>query len=168
MSTRALLRTFQRIRAEHARAPGASESFEAELALLQHKDLDLSVRLGALLAFDVLLLTAVINPIAASPGAPLSLDAARQPWETWAVLAAVALLSVSAFLCVRAVLLGEEFDTDGIEDDPQAIVQRWFAAYCASVDSQVRLLRLAARFTIAGGAAAVLSFLWIIIAKMAA
>lgn len=162
MSTRALLRAYQRVRATR----DDDNAFRADLALLQHKDLDLSVRHGALLAFDALLLTAAINPVAASPGSPLSLDAATQPLEVWAIFAGCLLLAVSAYLCVRAILIGEEFSADGIEDEPAAIVQRMFAAYCASVDAQTRLLRLASRYTIGGGAVTALACLWIVAEKM--
>ena len=80
ISTRSMLRAYQVARG----APG-DEGYKEDLAFLQAKDLDLSVRLGALLAFDALLTTAAINPISASPGAPLSLDAATQPWEVAAI-----------------------------------------------------------------------------------
>jgi hypothetical protein len=73
-SARELLRAFQ-----WAREDIPDSGFGDDLELLQSKDLDLSIRLGALLAFDALLLTAAINPISASPGAPLSLDAPNQP-----------------------------------------------------------------------------------------
>ncbi|MGH8598555.1 MAG: hypothetical protein ACREXT_18025 [Gammaproteobacteria bacterium] len=166
MSTRALLRAFQRVRDRLGADPAATEGFKEELALLQHKDLDLSVRLGALLAFNALLLTAAINPISASPGAPISLNAAQQPWEVITVLTGIALLATSALLCVRGIMLGEEFSTEGIEDDPRAIVQRMFAAYCASVDAQARFLSLGSRFTIAGGAVSAIGFVWIIVEKI--
>jgi hypothetical protein len=161
MSTRALLRAYQRARDGHP-----DEGFRDDLELLQAKDLDLSVRLGALLAFDALLVTAAINPIAASPGAPLSIDAASHPYEVALVCLGVVLLAASAILCVRAIMLGEEFSADGIEDDPEAIVQRMFAAYCASVDFQSRMVRLAAQFAIAGGIVSVAACAWIIIGKI--
>jgi hypothetical protein len=69
-------------------------------------------------------------------------------------------------LCVRAIMLGEEFSADGIEDDPQAIVQRMFAAYCASVDFQARMIRIASLFTIAGGIVSVIACAWIMIGKI--
>lgn len=166
ISTRALLRAFQRVRDRFGVDPRAMEDFRDDLALLQHKDLDLSVRLGALLAFNVLLLTATINPISASPGAPISLDGATQPWQVMTVLVGIPLLAISALLCVRAIMLGEEFSAEGIEDDPRAIVQRMFAAYCASVDTQARFLSLGSRFTIAGGAVSAIGFVWIIADKI--
>jgi hypothetical protein len=161
MSTRALLRAYQRARDGHP-----DEGFRDDLELLQAKDLDLSVRLGALLAFDALLVTAAINPISSSPGAPLSIDAATHPYEVLLVCIGIILLAVSAILCVRAIMLGEEFGADGIEDDPQAIVQRMFAAYCASVDFQSRMVRLASQFAIAGGIVSVMACAWIIIGKI--
>lgn len=161
MTTRSLLRAYQRARVGHP-----DEGFRDDLDFLQAKDLDLSVRLGALLAFDALMVTAAINPIAASPGAPLSLDAARQPFEVAVVSIGIILLTCSALLCVRAMMLGEEFSADGIEDDPQAIVQRMFAAYCASVDFQVRMIRIASWLAMAGGTTTVLVCAWIMLMKM--
>jgi hypothetical protein len=161
MSTRALLRAYQRARSGHP-----DEGFREDLALLQAKDLDLSVRLGALLAFDALLLTAAINPISASPGAPLSLDAALQQGEVLVMCVGIALLAISAFLCVRAIMRGEEFSAEGIEDDPVAVVQRMFAAYCVSVDYQARHVLLASRFAIAGGFVSAMGCAWIMIVKM--
>ncbi len=160
MSTRAMLRAYQRVREAHA-----DEGYHEDLDFLQAKDLDLSVRLGGLLAFNALLATVAVNPIVASPGAPVSLDAPTQPLEVIAVSISVILLLISALLCVRAVMLGEEFTDTGIEDDPKAIMQRMFAAYCASVDFQARMIRLASQFTIAGGVAMVAANIWIMIAK---
>lgn len=161
MSTRSMLRAYQRVREAHEH-----EGYREDLDFLQGKDLDLSVRLGALLAFDALLTTAAINPIAASPGAPLSLDAAKQAWEVGAISLGILLLAISAILCVRAIMLGEEFSAEGIEDDPKAIMQRMFAAYCASVDFQARMLRIASWFAIAGGVVSVAACGWIMIEKM--
>lgn len=163
MSTRALLRAFQITHRE-----GVSEDFRADLDLLRHKDLDLSIRLGALLAFDALLINTGINPIAASPGAPLSLDAAKQPFETVATVIGIVLVAISAWLAVRAVTIGEEFSDEGIEDDPAAITRRMFAAFCVSVDAQQRLLWRATRFTLAGGGVIAVTFAWILGTKMAA
>jgi len=139
MSTRALLRAFQLVHRE-----GVSAEFMADFQLLQHKDLDLSIRLGALLAFDALLITTGVNPIAASPGAPVSLDAPTQPLEVLLTTIGIVLVAMSAAIVVRAITIGEEFSADGIEDDPDAIVRRMFAAFCVSVDAQSRLLRIAA------------------------
>lgn len=161
MSTRALLRAFQ---ATHR--SGVSEEFKADLDLLRHKDLDLSVRLGALLAFDALVITAGINPIAASPGAPLSLNAAQHPAETVAVLLGILFVAVSAAVVVRAITLGEEFSDEGIEDDPEAIVRRMFAAFCVSVDAQTAQLKRASYYTLIGGAIISTTFLWILADKI--
>jgi hypothetical protein len=163
MSTRSLLRAFQ---ATHR--DGVSEEFKIDLDLLRHKDLDLSVRLGALLAFDALLITAGINPITASPGAPLSLDAPTSPLETVITMFGVLLVAISAAITVRAITIGEEFSDDGVEDDPQAIVRRMFAAFCVSVDAQRDLLNRASRFTLAGGAVIALTFAWILAGKILA
>lgn len=65
MSIRALLGAFQTTHRGEV-----SEDSKVDLDLLRHKDLDLSVRLGALLAFDALLIGTGINPISASPGDP--------------------------------------------------------------------------------------------------
>ena len=122
-STRSLLRAFQKAR------PSASESGALEdLELLQSKDLDLSVRLGALLAADALLITTAVNPIAASPGAPLSLDAPTQPLQVALVCVALILLAISALHCLRGILVGEEFHLSGVEETPAALMQRMLAA----------------------------------------
>jgi hypothetical protein len=159
-TTRTMLRAYQRARD----AQGDSE-FQQDLDFLQAKDLDLSVRLGALLAFDALLVTAAINPIAASPGAPLSLDASKQPIEVLAISIGIALLAASALLCVRAVMIGEDFSSEGLEDDPVATVRRMFAAYCASIDHQIDALARASRYTIAGGVVSAIACAWIMIEK---
>ncbi|MDQ8755873.1 hypothetical protein RCO27_06485 [Sphingosinicella sp. LHD-64] len=161
-SARSMLRAFQAI---HRGAP--DPGFMADLAYAQHKDLDLSVRIGALLAFDALLITAGINPLTASPGAPLSLDAANQPFEVVLIGLGVILLAASSLLCVRAIMIGEEFSPEGIEDDPVALAQRLLAAYVASVDAQSRLVAWAARLTVAGGAVTILGCAWVLLLKMA-
>ena len=161
MSTRALLRAFQ-----ITHRGGVSEDFKADLDLLRHKDLDLSVRLGALLAFDALLINTGINPIAASPGAPLSLDAASRPVETIVTMAGILLVAVSAAITVRAITIGEEFSDEGIENDPAAITRRLFAAFCVSVDAQRVLLDRATRYTLAGGGVIALTFAWILAEKI--
>ena len=156
-----MLRAFQAIRG------GAPDpSFMADLDYAQHKDLDLSIRIGALLAFDALLVTAGINPLTASPGAPLSLDAMNQPWEAGVIAAGMAVLAASSWLCVRAILIGEEFSTEGIEENPTALAQRLLAAYVASVDAQTRLVSQAGRLTIAGGLITALGCLWILAEKI--
>jgi hypothetical protein len=161
MSTRTLLRAYQRLQHEDG-----SGNLAQDLDLLQAKDLDLSVRLGALLAFDALLVGVAVNPISASPGAPLSLNAPTQPIAVALTTLSVIILSVAAYMCVRAIMIGEEFSDDGIEDNPQAIIQRMFAAYCASIDAQRMLLSRASWFTISGGSLAGLTSIWIMAAKM--
>jgi hypothetical protein len=162
LSTRAFLRAFQTISAD-----GLSPRFVADFEMLKHKDLDLSVRLGALLAFNALLLASAIQPISASPGAPLSLDAATQPWPTLVVTFGVLLLSVSGYLCVRGILVGEEFETSESDAGPEILVQKLFAAYCVSIDAQHRALMRGSHFTIWGGAVTLAGCLWIMFAKMA-
>ena len=70
-SFRSRMRAFRRMRGDPP-DPG----FIADLEFLENRDLDLSIRLGAMLAFNALLITIGTHPISASPGAPLSLDAA--------------------------------------------------------------------------------------------
>lgn len=160
-SMRTSLRAFQKIS-----DGGLSPNFVADFDMLKHKDLDLSVRLGALLGFNALLLASAIQPISASPGAPLSLDAPTQPWPVFVITLGVLLLSVSGYLCVRGILVGEEFDPEGIEERAEMLVQRLFAAFCRSIDVQMKMLRFASRFTIAGGGVTLAGCLWIMAAKM--
>lgn len=159
-SARAMLRAFQTVRG-HAPDPRLA----ADLQFVQAKDLDLSVRIGALLAFDALLVTAGINPLTASPGAPLSLDAPTQPVESLVIAVRMALLAAASYLCVRAITIGEDFDPHGI-DDEAVIAQRLLAAYVASLDAQSRLIALAGRLTVAGGLVTAAGCLWILLAKI--
>jgi hypothetical protein len=160
-SARAMLRAFQAIRGQEG-----DPEFIADLQYAQAKDLDLSIRIGALLAFDALLVTAGINPLTASPGAPLSLDAPTQPLEALTIAFGIAVLALSSFLCVRAILIGEEFSSEGIEGDRDALARRLLAAYVASVDAQTRLVAVAGRLTIAGGLIVAIGCAWIMAAKM--
>ena len=160
-SARSMLRAFQAIRGA---AP--DPAFIADLQYAQHKDNDLSIRIGAMLAFDGLLVTAGINPLTASPGAPLSLDAANQPFEVAVIALGMAVLAASSYLCVRAILIGEEFSPEGLEDRPDALAQRLLAAYIASVDAQTRLVALAGRLTMSGGLITALGCLWILFHKV--
>lgn len=161
MSARALLRAFQSVSHD-----GLPPSFAADFDLLKHKDLDLSVRLGALLAFNALLLASAIQPISASPGAPLSLDAVTQPWPTIVITIGVLLLSVSGYLCVRGMMIGEEFDVTGLQGKEEVFIQRLFAAFCVSIDAQHKALLTGARFTLAGGGVTLAGCLWIMAIKM--
>lgn len=140
---RSRLRAFQSMRGD---PPDAG--FIADLEFLENRDLDLSVRLGAMLAFDALLITIGTHPVSASPGAPLSLDTASQPLLTLASLAAIAPIAVSIWFVLRAMLLGEEFDSEGLTGE--ALRHRLFAAFIRSIDAQARLLGLAIRWTLAG------------------
>ncbi len=142
---RTRLRAFQTMRCDPPE-PG----FIADLEFLENRDLDLSVRLGAMLAFNALMVTIGTHPVSASPGAPLSLDAATQPLLTVLSLAGIAPVVVSSYLCLRALLIGEEFDSDGL-DGGDALRQRLFAAFIRSIDGQARLLRLSVLWTMAGG-----------------
>lgn len=160
-SFRTRLRAFQSMRGNPP-DPG----FVADLEFLENRDLDLSVRLGAVLAFNALLITIGTHPVSASPGAPLSLDAASQPVLTLASIAGIVPLIVSSFFILRALLLGEEFDSDGLEGD-EALRQRLFAAFVHSIDAQARLLDLAIRWTLAGGALTMLVWAAILWVKMA-
>lgn len=144
-SFRTRLRAFQAMR-DSAPDP----AFIADLEFLENRDLDLSVRLGAMLAFNALLITIGTHPISASPGAPLSLDAATQPRLVIASIIGIVPLIASSWFVLRGMLIGEEFETDDLERE--ALRQRLFAAFVRSLDAQSRLLMLAIRWTIGGGA----------------
>ena len=158
-SFRHALRAFQDIRGEPVE-PG----FVADLEFLENRDLDLSVRSGALLGFNALMLTIGTHPVAASPGAPLSLDAASQPGLVVASLAALAPLAISSLLLLQAMLLGEEFESEGQEGD--ALRQRLFAAFVRSIDAQARRLAWAIRGTIAGSGLTLVVWAAILAEKM--
>ncbi|MBA3836881.1 MAG: hypothetical protein H2054_02370 [Sphingomonas sp.] len=164
-SFRARLRAFQAMR-------GASPDpgFIADLEFLENRDLDLSVRIGGMLAFNALMVTIGTHPISASPGAPLSVDAATQPAQTIASLIGIAPLVLSSALCLRALLVGEEFDADGFDtaDDESAakLQRRLFAAFVHSIDAQSRLLRRAVQTSFAGGTTTLAVWGWILAAKM--
>ena len=66
-SFRSRLRAFREMRGDPP-DPG----FIADLEFLENRDLDLSVRLGAMLGFNALMITIGTHPISASPGAPLA------------------------------------------------------------------------------------------------
>ena len=69
-------------------------------------------------------------------------------------------MAIASSFSVRAILVGEEFDDQGIEHDPAAILRRLFAAYCAAIDAQASLLAMAGKFTFAGGLATAFAFIW--------
>lgn len=160
LSFRSRLRAFQSMRRDPP-DPG----FVADLEFLENRDLDLSVRLGAMLAFNALLITIGTHPISASPGAPLSLDAATQPLLTLASIAGLVLLIISCFFALRALMLGEEFDGEGLEED-DALRRRLFAAFIHSIDAQARLLQKAVLWSLAGGSATLLVWAAILATKM--
>lgn len=141
--------------------------FIADLEFLENRDLDLSVRIGGMLAFNALMVTIGTHPISASPGSPLSLDAATQPVLVAASLVGIAPVIISCFLCLRALLFGEEFDADGLEGDDAGLRHRLFAAFVHSIDAQAKMLGAAVRWTIGGGAMTLLVWAWIIAEKMA-
>lgn len=151
-----------RLRAFQAMLGDAPDpAFIATLEFLENRDLDLSIRIGGMLAFNALMTTIGTHPISASPGAPLSIDAATQPVLTILSLIGLAPLVVSSILCLRALLLGEEFDTEdfantlrpGAEaDSPEKLQRRLFATFIHSIDSQGRLLRQSVLATFTGGA----------------
>lgn len=155
---RAKLRAYQRMR----EAGGAADY---ELETLRHADLDLSIKAGALLAFNGLIIAAGINPIAASPGAPLSVDAGADPLIALTTALGVLLMAVASSFSVRAILVGEDFDDHGLEEDPGTIRRRIYAAFCAAIDAQSRLLAMAGRFTYIGGAVIGVAFVWSLIDK---
>lgn len=159
-SFRSRLRAFQAMRGNPP-----DPSFVADLEFLENRDLDLSIRLGAMLGFNALLITIGTHPISASPGAPLSLDAASQPVLTLASVLGIVPIIVSCALALRALLLGEEFDSEGIEGDTAARL-RIFAAFVHSIDVQARLLSQAIRWTFSGGALTLAVWVWILAVKM--
>jgi len=159
-SFRTRLRAFQQMRGDPP-DPG----FIADLEFLENRDLDLSVRLGALLAFNALLITIGTHPVSASPGSPLSLDAAGQTLLTLASLAALVPLAVSSWFVLKAMLLGEEFDNDAL--DGEALRQHLFAAFVRSIDAQGHLLNLAIRATLAGAVLTLVVWAVILWGKMA-
>jgi hypothetical protein len=141
--------------------------FIADLEFLENRDLDLSVRIGGMLAFNALMITIGTHPISASPGAPLSLDAATQPILTMASLVGIAPFILSSALCLRALLLGEEFDSEGLDGDDQGLRQRLFAAFITSIDVQSRFLRQSVITTFMGGSMTLAIWGWILAEKMA-
>lgn len=159
-SFRRLLREFKAMRGEQPDA-----GFVADLEWLENRDLDLSVRHGALLAFNALAITVGTHPISASPGAPLSLDAATQPWQTLACCAALVPLIASSALSLRALLVGEEFDAPATEE-VTADRARLFAAFVRSLDAQALLMRHAVRATALGGLLTLAVWAWVLAAKM--
>lgn len=159
-SFRTRLRAFQAMRGNPP-DPG----FIADLEFLENRDLDLSVRLGAMLAFNALLITIGTHPVSASPGAPLSLDAASQPLMTLASLAALLPLMLSCWFVLSAMLLGEEFDADDL--DGEALRTRLFAAFVRSIDAQARLLSRAIHTTLAGAGLTLVVWTAILWSKMA-
>lgn len=161
-SFRGRLRAFQRM---HGGAP--DPGFIADLEFLENRDLDLSVRLGAMLAFNALLITIGTHPVSASPGAPLSVDAAGQPGMTIASLLGVLPFVLSSGMVLRALLIGEEFDAGGPDEEPDTLRRRLLAAFIRSIDAQGRMLRGAVYATVAGGALTLAAWAWILGAKMA-
>ena len=161
-SFRRILRTFQTVRGSPV-----DPEFLADLEFLENRDLDLSIRIGALIAFNALMITIGTHPISASPGAPLSLDAGRQPYDVIASLIGIAPFIISSFLGLRALLIGEEFDDEGLEDDREALRQRLLAAFIRSVDAQSHHLTRAVWWTIAGGVLTIIVWAFIMGTKIA-
>ena len=147
------------------RGENADADFIADLEFLENRDLDLSIRLGAMLAFNALLITIGTHPISASPGAPLSLDAPTQPVLTIASIIGIIPFIVSSYFCLRALLLGEEFDSEGLADK-HGQRQALFAAFILSIDTQDRLLKLAIRASLGGGVLTMAVWVWILLEKM--
>ena len=141
-------------------------AFIADLEFLENRDLDLSVRLGAMLAFNALLITIGTHPVSASPGAPLSLDAASQPVLTAMSLLGIAPIIVSSWFCLRSLLVGQEFDGTDLEGD-EALSQRLFDSFVRWIDAQSTLLRHAVRCTLTGSVATLALWAAILAIKMA-
>ena len=118
-----------------------------------------------MLGFNALLITIGTHPISASPGAPLSLDAPTQGMLVLFSLIALLPLVASCVFALRALLLGEEFDSEGVASD-EAARQRLFATFVHSIDVQARLLGQAIRWTLAGGALTMLCWAAILFDKM--
>ena len=159
-SFRSRLRAFQAMRG-FPPDPG----FVADLEFLENRDLDLSVRQGAMLAFNALLITIGTHPISASPGAPLSLDAPSQLVLVVASILGLLPLIGSCFFSLRALMLGEEFDSEGLEGD-EALRLRLFAAFVHSIDVQARYLGRSIRWTLTGGITTLAVWAWILAEKM--
>ncbi len=159
-SFRTRLRAFQAMRGDTP-DPG----FIADLEFLENRDLDLSIRIGGMLAFNALMITIGTHPISASPGAPLSLDAPTQPILTIVSIIGIAPLILSSFWCLRALLWGEEFDSDLLLSG-EGMRQRLFAAFVASIDAQAKLLRRAVLAAIGGGISTMAVWVWILAEKM--
>lgn len=139
--------------------------FVADLEFLENRDLDLSIRLGAMLGFNALLITIGTHPVSASPGAPLSLDAPSRGGLVLFSLIALLPLVASCTFALRALLLGEEFDSEGVASD-EAARQRLFATFVHSIDVQARLLDQAIRWTLVGGGLTIVCWAAIIYDKM--
>lgn len=120
---------------------------------------------GASLAFNALLITIGTHPVSASPGAPLSLDAASQPVLTLLSIAALVPLIVSSYFVLRALILGEEFDCGSLEGI-EALRRRLMAAFVHSIDAQALSLRRAVQMTLAGGVATLVIWAAILATKM--
>jgi hypothetical protein len=160
-SFRTLFREFQRIRGSEP-----DGGFVADLEYLENRDLDLSVRLGAMLAFNALVITLGTHPISASPGAPLSLDANVRPVLTLLACAGIVPLVVSSWLCLKGLMIGEEFDPLPEDADQGARREQLFAAFIKSIDAQGRLLSLGVRWSMAGGGATLCVWAAILATKM--
>ena len=159
-SFRSRLRAFQKMRCDPP-----EPAFIADLEFLENRDLDLSVRIGGMLAFNALLITIGTHPISASPGAPLSLDAVSQPALSIASIIGIIPFILSAIMCLRALLIGEEFDSEGLSGDAD-LRQRLFAAFVHSIDVQSHMLRHAIRTCFIGGATTLAVWIWILAEKM--
>lgn len=160
-SYRKRFRAFQLMRGDKA-----DKAFIADLEFLENRDMDLSIRLGAMLAFNALLITIGTHPVSSSTGAPLNLNVATQPMMTIASLIGIVPFIVSSFFCLRALLVGEEYDGEGV-DDADRQRQALFAAFVHSIDVQDRFLRLSIRASIFGGVLTMLAWAWILADKMA-
>jgi hypothetical protein len=161
-SFRHRLRAFQQI---HGGAPDSG--FIADLEYLENRDLDLSVRMGAMLAFNALLITIGTHPVSASPGAPLSLDLVSHPAATIASLIGIVPFVLACGTVLRGLLLGEEFDVEDAADTaPDALRTRLLAAFVRSIDVQTDLLRRAVILTFVGGGLTAAVWVWILASKL--
>jgi hypothetical protein len=159
-SFRSRFRAFQQMR-----GADPDRGFIADLEFLENRDLDLSIRIGGMMAFNALLVTIGTHPISASPGAPLSLDAPTQPVLVVASIIGIIPFVASAVMCLRALLLGEEFESDGLSGE-QNLRQRLYAAFIRSIDVQSKLLRQSVIACFIGGVMTLAVWVWILAEKM--
>jgi hypothetical protein len=159
-SFRSRFRAFQAMR-----GTDPDRGFIADLEFLENRDLDLSIRIGGMMAFNALLVTIGTHPLSSSTGAPLNIDAATQPALVVASIIGIIPFIASAVMCLRALLLGEEFDSAGLEGE-QNLRRSLYAAFVRSIDVQSKLLRQSVFACFVGGVMTLSVWAWILADKM--